>query len=518
MTISRDHSHTLSTLLEEAVRWKGGDVLFEDEAEQLAAPEVGDLVARFAGGLASLGIGKGDRVAFVVGSSARHAVAFFACARIGAIPCALHTRETAATLAGTVRWLGARALVTDADRQDLANEVGEHLGRVLLISLGDTLDERGWQSFENVVSLEQDVPPAPSIGADDPAYVILSSGTTGTPKGIVHTHRTAWAAALAGGAVYGDIGRDDRLVIPMTPSFAAWVNLVLPFLAARSTLVFQGRFEPAAYLDVLGRRRVTYAALPPTLWRLALRGVTTPVDLPELRYVFFSGEPGSPDLIDALGAAFPQASVREAWLSSEGGCGAGVVAGHEILVDRGKATAAGLPVPGASLRIGRIGSATEAADSGETGEILVSASSVAARYWGDDSLSAARFADGWWRTGDVGHIDPDGVVFITGRTDNVINTGGVKVHAEEVEAVLLLHPDVHLVAVVGVPDPTWGTAIEAHVVAAHAGVTEDAILDHCRSLPSLPAFKVPKRIIFHDALPTTATGKIYRRALRSPAP
>lgn len=509
----RGRPETLRDLLRRASRWKGAEPLFVDEREQLDPTRVADLVARIAAGLSERGVGRGDRVAFVVGSSARHAAFFFACAEIGAVPCALHARESAPRLADAIRWLGARLLVADADRIALADAVREQsIPSLLTISLDDAQPAGGWESFADLTAGSDDRPEI-AIAPEDPAYIILSSGTTGTPKGIVHTHATALASALAGVPVYGDIGRADRTLLPMTPSFAAWVNVVLPFVASRCTLVFQTRFDPARYLEALREHRITYAALPPTLWRLALRDTDGDVGLDDLRYVFFSGEPGSPDLIAALTRAFPSASVRQAWLSSEGGCGAGIVADHRLLVHAGKATAAGLPVPGCDLRVHRLGGEGLAEES-ETGEIAVRSPSVTPTYWDDAELTAARLGDGWWRTGDVGHVDADGQVYVTGRTDNVINTGGVKVHAEEIESILLGHPAIRLAAVVGVPDPTWGSAIEAHVVTTSDDVDAEALLDYCRSLPTMPAFKVPKRIVLHDELPTTATGKLYRSALR----
>lgn len=508
---------TLPALLELSARWKGDDVLLEDEHEALTAPAVLDAVQRAAGGLVEAGVGKGDTVAFLVGSSVRHAVTLFACAQIGALPCALHARDVPLRLAHVVDWLGARLLVTDADRDGLAREV-QRLTKVRprLLALSAAVDGDALAYGDLVRSAPRTTC---DVTDDDPAYIILSSGTTGEPKGIVHRHRTGWAAGVMGGPVYGDIGRSDRLLIPMAPSFAAWFNLSLPFLAARSTLVFRGRYDPAAYVADLVQARITYAALTPTLWRLALRAADSTGALEHVRYAFFSGEPGSADLIAAIADVLPSASIRQAYLSSEGGAAAGVVADHELLVTCGRPTAAGLPAPGADLRVVALGGSPNVPlASGEVGEIALTGASLADTYWADNDQTHRRFVDGWWLTGDIGYQEPDGHVYVTGRTDNVINTGGVKVHAEEVEAALLSHPDIELAAVVGVTDETWGTAIEAHVVARTADLTEADILAYCRSLPTLPVFKVPKRVVFHETLPTTATGKISRRALRPGAP
>ncbi|MCE7902392.1 MAG: hypothetical protein DYH20_06970 [Gammaproteobacteria bacterium PRO9] len=126
---------------------------------------------------------------------------------------------------------------------------------------------------------------------------------------------------------------------------------------------------------------------------------------------------------------------------------------------------------------------------------------------------------GWWRSGDLGHLDADGFLHVAGRTDNTINSGGIKVQGEEVEICLIAHPGVSQVAVIGIPDPKWGQRIEAHVVAV-SGTTEADLRDHCRQ--HLAGFKQPKTYVFHEQLPVGTTGKLDRPALRrrhaGPAP
>lgn len=138
-------------------------------------------------------------------------------------------------------------------------------------------------------------------------------------------------------------------------------------------------------------------------------------------------------------------------------------------------------------------------------------------YWKDADLTATRFTRGWWRSGDLAYLDTQGDIFIVGRTDNVINSGGVKVHAEEIEAALCQHPAVHMAGVVGVPDPKWGQRVEAHLVAEGPPEADD-ILRFCRDRGLLSPVKLPKRVVFHDSLPTGPTGKLYRNALRQYAP
>lgn len=209
------------------------------------------------------------------------------------------------------------------------------------------------------------------------------------------------------------------------------------------------------------------------------------------------------------------ARVASLYLSSEGGCGCGVLATNADLMGRGKFASSGKPVIGADLRIvAPEGGIDAILPAGEVGEIVLSGPSLAVGYWKDGPQTQARFVAGWWRSGDMGFVDAEGDLFITGRTDNLINSGGIKVHAEEIERALLGHPQVVQAAVVGQPDAQWGQRIEAFVVLRGDGTAPDALEAHCRAA-GLAGFKLPKAFHRVDGLPTGPTGKLYRRALRA---
>ena len=166
---------------------------------------------------------------------------------------------------------------------------------------------------------------------------------------------------------------------------------------------------------------------------------------------------------------------------------------------------------GADARILEPGGTVERAV-GESGEILVSGPSLARGYWKDSDETARRFVDGWWRSGDLGRIDADGYVWVEGRIDNIINTGGIKVSGEEVEKAILAHPAVVQCAVVGQKDEKFGYRIEAYVVARGEAPTD--LEPWLRAQGRLASFKIPKAFHFVATLPTGPTGKLYRRGLR----
>lgn len=493
-------SASIATLFETACRWVGPRDFLIDEGRRLSGTEAALAVRRAAAALVRLGLAPGERVAILAGTSVDEALCFFAVAAAGGVSCCLHVRETDSRLAATVEALAPRLVLADAAQLDRAAMLASRVGA----------------RTEDVAEIARAAGAEMAPHArrpDDPAVILLSSGTTGIPKRIAHTNRSVLATAMMAGPVYGALGPGDAIVVPMAPSFAAWIHTVLPFIALRGRLVFQSAFSPEAYVDLLEQERVSVAALVPTLWNMVLPEVARR-DLPALRVAMFSGEPGTPDLVNALGQVAPL--MRSVYLASEGGCGCGIVADEGHLSRPGGASAAGQPVPGGDALIVD----PDAADlvplpPGETGEIALSGPSLAAGYLDAPEETARRFREGWWRTGDLGHLGEDGLIHLRGRLDNRINTGGMKVHAEEVEAALCSLGLVRQAAVVGMPDATWGERVEAHVVPARPGLTPEALAEAMARAGALPRALLPKVYHLHEALPTGPTGKLFRKALRT---
>lgn len=503
---------TLGAMIALAAKWQGGAEMFADPDDRLTGDETLEAIARVAGGLAARGIGKGSVVAFLSGSSVRHAVTFFACQWLGGVACSLHARDTAERLGRTAGWLEVDAIVFDDGMADMARRIAGDSGRSpLLVNFGDMPLDPAATCFAD---LRAAAPiPMADLSPDDPAAILLSSGTTGEPKGVVHLHRTLFAASRVCGPVYGETAPGDAIIVVMAPSFAAWVIICLPMIAARVRVVFDRAFDPAGFLETLARERITQAPLVPTMWRMVLAAGPERYDLSALKSLTFSGEPGTPDLVAALAERMTP-DVRTAYLSSEGNTASAIAAGPKTLIAAGKAGSAGKPVPGADLRlVDPEGGIDAVLPAGTPGEILLRSPSLGARYWKDEARTADKFVGGWWRSGDLGRLDADGDLFVVGRTDNVINSGGIKVHAEEVEAALSKHPGVAMVAVIGAPDETWGQRIEAHVVRADPALEEAALLSFCLEEAGLPRMKLPKKVVFVEALPTGPTGKLYRRGL-----
>ncbi len=505
---------TLAALYVRACQWRGAHAMFVDDDARVSGADALDRSLRLAHAYAAMGVARGDVVAYLCKPSARHAVAWFAAPLCGRVACNLHVRETPARLGEAIGWLGAKLLVHDAELEPLARAAiaasGAACERVVL----DATPATG-ASYDGLLAhaVAFDVD-AEAARPDDLAAILLSSGSTGAPKGVMHTQHTLLEAAKGGQYAFGHIGPDDAALLLMQPSFAAWVIITLPFVAARAKVVYGRQFSPPSFLATLERERITMAPLVPTMWRMVFAEDTSRYDLSSVRISTISGEPPAPGDIAALRERIAP-GVISLYLASELLTASGVIAFTADLLRPGKAAASGRPAPGVDVKIiDPAGGFDDEMPRGEAGEIAVSGPSVALGYWKDETLTRERFRAGWWRSGDLGRIDADGDVWVLGRIDNVINTGGIKVSGEEIEQALLAHPAIVQCAVVPEPDARYGQRIEAYVVCRGEAPAADALDAWCRDAGGLSGYKVPR--VFHvvDSLPTGPTGKLYRRALR----
>ena len=488
-------SSTIASIIKQACAEKAETVFIADESQNLTGTELWQKIGAAQAQFNKLSLSKGDVVAFYCGSSVPHAVTFFACLVSGIIPCCLHVRETSERNRNNIEFIKAKKIFTDSNLAEEARALIED---------------------DNAVTLSIDLDASEPIAAkelapDDPALILISSGTTGVPKCILHSQATLAATAEYGPFSYDCWDQSDSTIVIMAPSFAAWIHTVLPFIFIKGRILFGAGFDPADFLSTLEKEKITLAPLVPTVWRMVMAAEPGKYDLSHLKSAFYSGEPGSESLVEDLQAKICP-NVMTSYLASEGGCASGVIAGSDILAVKGQAASTGKPVKDANIRlIDPDGSFEDELALGEIGEIALNSASVAAGYYGDAEETEKKFAGGWWRSGDLGYI-ANGLLYVKGRLDNRINTGGIKVYAEEVEAALLKHPAIQMAAVVGVDDPKWGQRIEAHLV-AREGVNEGELLNFCLDQELLPKTHLPKAVHFHDALPTGPTGKLYRRGL-----
>jgi fatty-acyl-CoA synthase len=454
-----------------------------------------------------------------------HCIALFAAFELGALPAALHVRETAKALSPMVDRLSARVLVYDASMEEKATELLDSCPMVTgsiraSSSVAAQPDPRAKPAAEipgDLKDYSMDFEPMP-VYESDPAAIVLSSGTTGIPKGIVHTNGTLTNGARGGVYNYNGLKPSDALLNIFTTSFVAWYNASLPFFNVGAKIVFRCKWDPQAYLEAVEEEKATVAFLVPTMWRMlfAQGADSGEYDLSSIKLAAFAGEVMDPTTLQRIQKSISP-HLMQIYGTTELGASAGAVAFEEDMIGE-KLASVGKPMLNADIRIIEPGGTRhDECPVGQSGEVIIRGPSVASLVWNDPARARKIFepdgADTWWHSGDMGHLDEDGYLYLEGRVDDMIISGGINIMPARVEEVLLAHPDVAEVAVVGVSDPEWGERVKAFVVSKRPDLT-DQDLDRFMKESELADYQRPRTYDFVEGLPRTATGKVDRRSLR----
>ncbi len=368
-----------------------------------------------------------------------------------------------------------------------------------------TDDPRAEQLGVPIVDYEALVagPPHDFPGVDENALAAISytGGTTGTPKGVMLSHRNLVSNALHNLAVTGH-SREDRWLHVCPMFHVAGTSNVFACTWVGATSVILPRFEPRAVLETIEWHGITHSVFVPTMLAMLLEHADT-ADVSSLRHLQYAASPIAPELQRRVLEWLPDCDVVQFYGMTEA---APTVTRLSCADHRERPTSMGCVVPGVQAEV--------RAPRGEVGELWVRGPNIMLGYWNRPDATAEALVDGWYRTGDLAREDSDGYFFMVDRAKDMIITGAENVYSVEVEAVLSQHPAVDEVAVFGVPDERWGEAVHA-VVVARGSVSADELIEHCRA--SLGGFKVPRAITFSDEpLPKSGAGKLLKNRLREP--
>ncbi len=455
--------------------------------------------------LAARGVGRGDRVAVLLRNGLEYHALYFGLAKLGAVLCGINWRLAPSEVAYIVENCGARLLIYDAEFADGVARVRERLPPDVLVA--GAAAGPAERRLDEILGAAPEHEPAIAGEPDDPLVLMYTSGTTGRPKGAVLTHQQMfWTSATI---VYTlDHRRDDVNLLPLPLYHVGGLSFITAFAHLGSTVVMIRAWDAAHVLELIGRERIHhFMAVPSMLNELHNLPGLAQADLSSLRWLLVAAAPVPPGLIHAFAEC--GIVVQQSYGMTETG-GPATVVGREHAI--AKAGSAGLPFFHTEVRVVDEGGA-EAAP-GEVGEIWVRGPHVISSYWQDPAATAAAFVDGWLRSGDLAYRDADGYLYIVGRRTDMIISGGENVYPAEVENVLNNHPKLMEVAVVGVPDPTWGETVCA-VAVVRPGEALD--LDELRSFceGKLARYKLPRKLIVSaQPLPRNATGKLLKSALR----
>ena len=444
----------------------------------------------------------GDRVGYLGFNRVEELVLLFALARLGAVLVPLNTRLAASELAHIVAHAQLHALATDARHRDIGVAVVDAVA-----AQGLVIDLRLIDDLAGPAGPAGDTLAAP-VDADAPVLLVYTSGTTGTPKGALHTQRGLLANADASTAAH-DLTPDDR-VLTVLPLFHVGGLCIqtLPALLVGASVVLQPRFDATAWLDAITTMRPTLTLMVPATLRAAIAHRDwSGTNLSCLRVLMTGSSVIPTQLIDAVHAR--RVPVGQIYGSTETGpVTVALKAEHAWR----KAGCAGWPCVPGSVRL--VDEAGADVATGTVGEIVVRAPNVMQGYWREPAGTG--FRDGWFATGDLGRFDADGCLAVVGRNRDLIISGGEHVYPAEVEDVLSALPGVADVAVLGVADDLWGEVPVAFIVrganAAGASFDTDRLEEALDG--RLARFKHPKRIVFTDRLPRNAMGKVQGHLLR----
>jgi long-chain acyl-CoA synthetase len=501
-----DRPRSAHALLEEALARNPGGEAIVSGGSRLTYAEFGQLVSSCAGGLRALGIGRGDRVALLLGNDIAFPAILFATLRLGAIAVPISIREQTPGLGYMLDHCGAKVLVHEAglaDRLPQPHAVPA-LAHRIAVKPGSA---RG--GLDGLLEHGRAVGEPAEVAEEDTAIILYTSGTTGRPKGAMLTHLGICHSALHYVHCMGLTQRDRAVVAVPMSHVTGVVALVAAMVCAAGTLVVMRDFKAGAFLDLAERERLTHALLVPAMYNLCLlepRFETA--DLLAWRLGIFGGAPMPTATIERLAQRLPQLQLMNAYGSTETTSPATIMPPSETAA---RLDSVGLPVPcGEVLVMDEQGREVPA---GAEGELWLRGPMVVSGYWNNPEATAENFVAGYWRSGDIGSVDGFGYVRVFDRKKDMINRGGYKIYTIEVENVLMRHSDVVEAAVVARPCPVLGERAHAVVCLKGEGATADALAQHCARV--LADYKVPDTFSFRrDPLPRNANGKVMKRSLR----
>lgn len=477
-------------------------------------------VNRHAHGLQALGVGRGDVVAAFLYNTPAFVFTLLAVARLGAVFNPINYRLAPQELAFILQDGGAKALVFEDEGASVVEKTRALAPQVRHWIYADPGATPAFAT-ERLDALAQGQAATPvdvAVDENDPCILMYTSGTTGRPKGVLHTHRSKLAHNALMHQVMQFRREDVSLTLAPLNHTAELHTSFLPRLQVGATQVLQRRFDAAEALRLIEQEKISFFFAAPTMVAMLLNEPTLEQrDLSSLRLVEYGGASMAPHLIREWSRLVGSGLVQVFGTTEMGPCMA-VLYPHEQLSHAGSA---GLPSMNHDLVVARLrddGAPTDPADAcapGEVGEILVRGPCMMTGYLNRPDANAKALAHGWYHTGDLGHLDADGYLWVRDRIDYMINSGAENIYPREVEDALIEHPDVLEVAVVGEKDERWGQVVAAYVVARQGAKLDPQTLDaFLVQGDRLAGYKRPRRYHFSQDLPKTTSGKIQKHLLR----
>ena len=478
--------------------------------------ELGERVARLAGGLRARGVADGDRVAVLSLNSDRYLELYLAVAWAGAVIVPLNIRWSAPENEDALRDCRAGILFIDKAFAPIGGQLAKAISGLKLIFADDGEPPSGIESYEALVNASEPAADAMRAG-EDLAGIFYTGGTTGRSKGVMLSHRNLMANAL--NALGEGLFQASAVYLHAAPMFhlangAAMYSLLL---SGGSNVVIPA-FAPEAVMAAIQSERVTDVLLVPTMIQMLVdHPSVASCDLSSLKNITYGASPISEALLDRATRALPHARFTQAYGMTELSPIATVLHWKEHIGDgraKGRHRGAGRAALGCEVRI--VDEQDRPVPFGTVGEIVVRGDIVMMGYWERPEETARGVIDGWMHTGDGGYMDQDGFIYIVDRVKDMIISGGENVYSVEVENALAQHSAVAQCAVIGIPSDQWGEQVHAVVVKrSGAQVSPSELIEFTRTL--IAGYKCPRSVeVSEGPLPLSGAGKVLKRELRKP--
>ncbi|WP_376793300.1 long-chain fatty acid--CoA ligase [Thermoflexus sp.] len=465
---------------------------------------------RAAHGLRAMGLHEGDRIGILAMNDPRFLILLFGAAKVGVVVVPLNYRLSVPELAFQIQDAGVRILFVGLEQAGMVEALQGQAPVEAVVELADE-PVAGAITYPAWVAGQPEEEPGDPISWDRPLLIVYTSGTTGRPKGAVLTHANQFWNAMNDIIALRITAEDTTLTLLPLVHVGGIGLFTLPTLLMGGRVIMPRRFNPDEALRLIEQERVTIVMGVPTIFQMLLASpLFDQVDLSSVRAFYNGGDRCPLEVVEAF---------RRRGLPFGGGYGLTETSPTAFMLEP-EEFVEGTQALGF---IGRPAFFTEArivtpegreAEPGEVGELWLRGPNVFAGYWNLQEATAEAFCEGWFRTGDLAYRDEQGFTYIVGRLKEMFKSGGLNIYPAEVEAVLAQHPAVQEVCVVGVPDPKWGEVGRAVVVLRPGHqVQPEALLAWCEG--RLARYKIPKSVVFVEALPRNALGKILRAEVKA---